>query len=514
MSLTLSVSDIVESSQSALLATHSTWERIQLCEVATVQNGFAFPSSDFTQSEGVPLIRIRDILTAETDARFAGKYEDVYLVTPGELLVGMDGDFNSALWRGPTGLLNQRVCRVTTDEDFYDQRFLSYALPGYLKAINDVTSSVTVKHLSSRSVEQIPLPLPPLAEQRRIVAAIEEQFTRLDAGVAALKRAQAALKRYRAAVLKAAVEGKLTAAWRSQHPDVQPARELLADILAERRARWEADLRAKGKDPAKAKYDEPQSPQTEGLPELPQGWVWAAVEQVGEVQLGRQRAPQHHTGEYMRPYLRVANVFEDRIDVSDVLEMNFTPSEYETYQLKFGDILLNEGQSLELIGRPAMYRDEVPGACFQNTLVRFRAHAGLPASYALVVFLAYLHSQRFQRIGKHTTNIAHLGAGRFAALEFPLPSSAEMERIVAEVEQRLSVVSVLEGTIAANLKRAERLRQVILERAFTGRLVPQDPADEPASALLERTRREREGAGEKQVTSAAQVGLWERSHSL
>jgi type I restriction enzyme S subunit len=104
-----------------------------------------------------------------------------------------------------------------------------------------------------------------------------------------------------------------------------------------------------------------------------------------------------------------------------------------------------------------------------------------------------LYTQRFQRIGKHTTNIAHLGAGRFAGLEFPLPPLAEQEQIVTEVEQRLSIVTQLEAIVEANLKRAERLRQSILKEAFAGRLVLQDPNDEPASVLLERIRKEREG---------------------
>lgn len=193
----------------------------------------------------------------------------------------------------------------------------------------------------------------------------------------------------------------------------------------------------------------------------------------------------------MRPYLRVANVFEDRIDTSDSLTMNFTPEEYETYRLKYGDILLNEGQSLELIGRPAMYRDEIPGACFQNTLVRFKACSDLLPQYALAVFRVYLHTKRFQRIGKHTTNIAHLGAGRFAELEFPLAPLTEQQQIVSEVEARLSIIAQTELEVEANLKRAERLRQTILAQAFAGRLVPQDPHDEPASILLERIRQER-----------------------
>ena len=188
----------------------------------------------------------------------------------------------------------------------------------------------------------------------------------------------------------------------------------------------------------------------------------------------------------MRPYLRVANVFEDRIDIRDVMEMNFTPSEYETYRLGYGDILLNEGQSMELIGRPAMYRDEVPGSCFTNTLVRFQASEGLDRDFAMKVFLAYLKNGRFQRIATITVNIAHLGAGRFAELEFPLPPLAEQWEIVREAERELTLIAATEKLIAVNLKRAASLRQSILKRAFEGKLVPQDPTDEPASKLLAR----------------------------
>src|SRR6185437_4842046 len=107
-----------------------------------------------------------------------------------------------------------------------------------------------------------------------------------------------------------------------------------------------------------------ESSSFDALPPLPKGWCWARVDAVGEVKLGRQRSPEHHQGKHMRPYLRVANVFEDRIDLSNVLEMNFTPKEFETFRLRYGDILLNEGQSLEWVGRPAMFRGELPGACF------------------------------------------------------------------------------------------------------------------------------------------------------
>jgi len=210
----------------------------------------------------------------------------------------------------------------------------------------------------------------------------------------------------------------------------------------------------------------------------------------------------------MRPYLRVANVFDDRIDLSDVKTMNFEPHEFESYRLSDGDILLNEGQSLELVGRAALYRNQLPDACFQNTLVRFRAHDGLSPRFALAVFRHYFFSGRFQKIARWTTSIAHLGADRFASLEFPLPPLAEQERIVAEVERRLSVIDQMEAALRDNLKRADRLRQAVLRDAFAGKLVPQDPNDEPASVLLERIRAERaaaEAAGKTVRTRTART---------
>lgn len=352
--------------------------------------------------------------------------------------------------------------------------------------------SVNLASINQTVLRQFPVPIAPTNEQRRIVAKLDELFSDLDAGVAALERAKANLKRYRAAVLKAAVEGRLTEEWREQHPDVEPASELLKRILTERRRKWEADKLAeyerKGKKPPKNwkdKYQEPAAPDTANLPELPDGWCWARVNQVGKVQLGRQRSPKHHHGPHMRPYLRVANVFEDRIDISDVMEMNFTPDEYKRYKLEHGDILLNEGQSFELIGRPAMYRDEVPGACFTNTLVRFRTHGELDPDYALRVFLAYLKNGRFQKIASITVNLAHLGAGRFAEIEFPVPPLAEQRKIVEIVDHHFSLIDASNRIIEASLARASRLRQSILKRAFEGKLVAQDPTDESAAKLLD-----------------------------
>lgn len=429
-------------------------------------------------------------------------------VEPGSVLIAMYG--------ASIGRLGIAGVRLTTNQAIahakptpLSGRFLFYYLLDQRRNLVNLGKGAAQSNISQTILKAHRFPFAPLSEQNRIVEEIETHFSRLDAGVAALKRVQAGLKRYRASVLQAACEGRLVPTEaglaRAEGRDYEPADELLKRILAERRAKWEADQLAKMQsqdkhpqdDKWKSKYQEPALPDTRDLPDLPECWCWATVEQVGKVQLGRQRSPKHHTGTHMRPYLRVANVFEDRLNLSDVMEMNFTPGEFATYRLRDGDILLNEGQSLELVGRPAMFRGEIEGACFQNTLVRFTAYPCVEQRYALSVFRAYLHSGRFQRIARWTTTIAHLGAERFAGMEFPLPPLAEQQRIVAEVERRLSIVEELESAVRANLKRAERLRQAILKRAFEGKLVPQDPTDQPASALLTRIKAERESSRSK-----------------
>lgn len=174
------------------------------------------------------------------------------------------------------------------------------------------------------------------------------------------------------------------------------------------------------------------------MTDLPSGWEWAKVGEVGRVQLGRQRSPKFHTGDNMKPYLRVANVFEDRIDASDVKSMHFEPDEFERFRLYPGDILLNEGQSPEFLGRPAMYKGHPENIAFTNSLIRFQAHDGIEPAWALLVFRRHMHFGRFARESRITTNIAHLSATRFSEVEFPVPPLAEQRRIVAVLDEQLS----------------------------------------------------------------------------
>jgi len=211
MALSVPVTEIVKKNEKGLLSKKDSWERIQVKNIAEVINGAAFKSNLFVKnkSEGLPLIRIRDIHNSDTEVNYVGEFDDKYIVNPGDIIIGMDGDFELDLWKGNKALLNQRVCKIIIDENRYNKKFFYYVMPGYLEAIHKKTSSVTVKHLSSRTIMNTPLPNPSLEEQELIVQKIETELSRLEDSVDSLKDVKEKLEVYRKSVLKAAFEGKL-----------------------------------------------------------------------------------------------------------------------------------------------------------------------------------------------------------------------------------------------------------------------------------------------------------------
>jgi type I restriction enzyme S subunit len=195
---------------------------------------------------------------------------------------------------------------------------------------------------------------------------------------------------------------------------------------------------------------------------LPDDWEVVRVDEAGEVQLGRQRAPRYQTGLHRKPYLRVANVYDGYLDLTDVLEMDFDDTDFAAFSLRPGDILLNEGQSRELVGRSCIYRGEIEDCCFQNTLIRFRPSVRILPEFALAYFQHALYAGLFARIARQTTSIAHLGADRFSHMLIPLPPLDVQERVVQVVKAMSRAASSLTDRIRGFEGLKQRLSDYLL----------------------------------------------------
>jgi type I restriction enzyme S subunit len=337
--------------------------------------------------------------------------------------------------------------------------------------------------------------VPPRAEQHRIVAEIEKQFTRLDAAVAGLKRVQANLKRYRTSVLKAACEGRLVPTEaelaRKEGRDYEPASELLKRILAERRANWEAGqlqkMIAAGKPPKtehwKDKYQVPSVPDTTELPELPEGWAWTSADQATSLITDGEHItpPRCEAGVLL---LSARNVLNGEISLKEV---DYIPEHvYEDLcrrlEIVKGDVLLSCSGS---VGRSCVVPFGLRFSLVRSVAVlRPITISGAYLSYAL---RSPMLQQQIRALSTQTAQ-ANIFQGKIRRLAVPLPPLLEQQRIVEYLDNTFSQMKNASSICEVASKRAVSLRQATLKEAFQGKLVPQDPSDESASVLLERIR--------------------------
>ena len=376
--------------------------------------------------------------------------------------------------------------------------YMLYILRRYADELDTKGTGTTFKAVSGKVVREFPIPLAPLPEQHRIVAKLDELFSELDAGVAALERAQAKLKRYRASVLKAAVEGRLTEEWRRKNPPDETGAELLQRILVERRQLWEqeqlAKFKAKGQRPPKnwqQKYKEPVETNISELPELPEGWCWATVDQVSTTVKYGSSAKTSLDLEGV-PVLRMGNIQEGTLNLERLKHLPLDHSEFPKLLLANGDLLFNRTNSAELVGKTAVYRGRPDPCSFASYLISVRmirsCLSGVVANALNSSWgRAWIASVVSQQVGQ-----ANVNGTKLRAFTFPLPPETEQGEIISRSVDAVHSVTGSSHVIADLLQQAIALRQSILKRAFEGELVPQDPRDEPASLLLGRIRVTRE----------------------
>jgi type I restriction enzyme S subunit len=404
----------------------------------------------------------------------------------------MDGDFNFTKWEGPAALLNQRVCKITIRSNNFVPKFLEYVLPSYLKAINENTSSVTVKHLSSKSVGEIPIPLPPLAEQRRITAKLETLLVQVNAAKDHLAAVPPITKRFRQSVLAAACSGRLIEDWRREHPDVETASELLKRIREERIRRYEGECqkaKVEGRRKPKKLYDLRIDACHENYNDeyLPSTWKACYINDIGDVCNGStpsRKEQGYWDGDV--PWICSGEVENNAIFSTreKITETGFKKASLRL--LPKGTVLLamiGEGKTR---GQSAILNIEA--TINQNIAAILINHSQLSPRYLQFWFQFQYRSTREAGSG---SGPKALNCQRVRSVPFNLPPLLEQRAIVNRIETLFHRTSEVEERVAATTLHADRLTQSILAKAFRGELVPQDPEDEPASVLLERIRKER-----------------------
>lgn len=348
----------------------------------------------------------------------------------------------------PSEKLNKSFCFYLT---------LSHQFIDPLSKIQRGTSYPAVRN---SDVFEQNIPLPTLPEQEKIVAKIEELFTQLDAGVAELKNARAQLKRYRQSVLKSAVEGELTKEWRESFPrGLEPATALLDRILEERREKWKVES-------GKKKYKEPAAPDVEGLPDLPEGWVWATLPQLGELNRGKSKhrprnAPHLYGGPY--PFVQTGDVRHANGTVRNYSQTYSEDGLAQSRLWKAGTLCITIAAN---IADTAILGFD---ACFPDSIVGFLCEE----HHCNIRYIEYFLRTAKTDLERYAPATAqkNINVKILSELAIPLPPLKEQEMFVNKVERRLSVADEIEKELDEALVRAERLRQSVLKSAFEGRLV-------------------------------------------
>ena len=457
------------------------WTKTRLGELLTIVRGVSYKKEDATKEPGrdlIPILRATNIqqgLVFDEFVYVPSRYvSEEQFLRPGDIVIAASSGSRSVVgkaaqlttdWRGSFGTF----CFGLRPKSGVNPAFLSWFLQTseYRNQVSELSAGVNINNLKAAHIEGIPISIPSIEEQRRIVAEIKQQFTRLDAGVAALRRTQANLKRYRAAVLKAACEGRLVPTEaelaKTNGSKYETGDQLLTRILTERRKNWQG----------RGKYKEPAPPETSALPTLPDGWTWVSPEQISSPEayslsigpFGSNLKVSDYTDSGV-PLVFVRNIRAARFGGDGTVFVSKSKGEeLRAHGVSGGDILITKMGAPP--GDACLYPEPEPDAVITADCIKLRLSPLLPQKS---FFVHAINSEVIKpQLKLITMGVAQMkvSLGRFSTLAIPLPPLAEQTRIVAEVERNLSVVDELESIIKANLQRATCLRQSILRLYFS-----------------------------------------------
>ena len=479
----------------------AAWALVNLGSIAHIEMGQSPESSSYnTVKEGLPFFQGK--------AEFQSMHPEIRKWCSAPLkTVGAGGILLSVRAPvGPTNLATEPSCigrglAGIEAKSEINQKYIFWYLRKMENWLAAQGTGSTFAAVSGQFVRGLEIPVAPAAEQTRIVEKLEELLTDLDAGVAELKAAQKKLAHYRQSLLKAVVDGSLTAEWRDQNTPAETGAQLLTRILQERRARWEAKQRAKFKDQGKAppkdwqkKYPEPVQPDISDLPELPTGWVWASVEQLSEsVRNGTSKTPNTEGRGF--PIFKINAVRAMAVNFEAIKHIEIDEQEAKDYWVEIGDVLATRyNGSVDLLGVFGMVKSVPEPTLYPDKLIRMKPMIGIQLG-AWLEACGNVGEARAHLVARVKTTAGQTGISGedLKKTPIPLPPFIEQQAAITAVKEALQFIKELEAPTELCLKQSTAQRQNILRAAFSGQLVPQDPDDETASLLLARICAERAG---------------------
>jgi type I restriction enzyme S subunit len=393
--------------------TTSKWSKRPLSELLVVQNGFAFSSKKFSTTDGTPLIRIRDLNPGtETKTRYLGEFDEQFLVHKGDLLIGMDGEFRCNIWKGQDALLNQRVCRLQNFSSDLIPKFLFYGINKYLKEIEDVTGFTTVKHLSSKSIKEIKFPVPPLAEQERIVGILDEAFEGIAAATAQAEK------------------------------NLHNARELFQSVL-------QSTFSQKGDD-----------------------WEETTLGDEVEFLAGFAfKSSEYTDSEDGIRLLRGDNIIQGEFRWEGVKRWpKVKAAEYAKFELAQNDVVLAMDRPWVTAGLKVASIEENDLPCLQvQRTARLRVGTELHWTY---LFHLIRSSSFVQYIlgGQTGLGVPHISGKQILAFQFPKPPLPTQQAIVEKLDALSEETKRLEAIYERKKAALAELKQALLQKAFAGEL--------------------------------------------
>ncbi|WP_102797666.1 restriction endonuclease subunit S [Bowmanella denitrificans] len=423
------------------------------------------------------------VLLGEDGAPFLDPYKDKAYLVAGKYWVNN----HAHILRGHKNLVNNKfIC--------YQLNILDYA---------DFVSGTTRLKLTKSALEKLPFRICPHREQSRIVEKLEELLSDLDNGVEELKAAQTKLTQYRQSLLKSAVEGSLTEQWREENAVTitETGEQLLERILKERRSRWEtqklAEFKAKGQTPPKNwqdKYPEPVQPDTSELPELPEGWVWASLDMlISSIEAGKSfKCLERHPVYDEYGVVKVSAVTWGEYDELESKTCTRKDYENDSVLIKQGDFLFSRANTTELVGACVIAERVTKKIMLSDKILRINFIEDSIKYWLLQFLRSQWGRQQIEAAASgNQASMKNISQGKLKGFTVPLPSKDEIYKVEGDLFSAFENIQKSSAEAEITQRTLLAQRKNILKDAFAGKLVPQDPNDEPASVLLEKIQAER-----------------------